>query len=91
LGRRWEYLRNTGRSIATVNKDTLDWFDRQWQEPSLRLNIIPGKVVLAALRERVKTQCGVSLTDARIFDAFRKEDIPLDLVRLVDALEHFKL
>jgi hypothetical protein len=33
----------------------------------------------------------VSLTDARIFDAFRKDDVPRDIVALIDDLEAFRV
>jgi len=54
------------------------------------MTIVPGKEVLKALREHLQKVYGVSLTDARIVDAFHKDEVPGDIQQLVNALELFR-
>jgi hypothetical protein len=90
MARRWEHLRGGRQDLADVNRETMRRFGRAWDDLSLRLEIVPGKEVLAQLRGRVQTLYGVSLTDNRIIDAIRREEVPDDLAALVAALDGFR-
>jgi hypothetical protein len=61
-----------------------------WSDLSLRLEIIPGKHVLSQFRARIQEIYGISLSDSRIIDAMRREDIANDLVELLQKLETFR-
>jgi Zn-dependent oligopeptidase len=54
------------------------------------MTIVPGKEVLKALREHLQRVYGLSLTDAKIVDAFHKDEVPRDIKQLVNALELFR-
>jgi len=90
LARRWEHLRTGGRDLADVNRETMTEFGAVWGDLSRRLEIIPGKEVLSRFRARIQETYGVSLSDSRIIDAMRKEDISNDLIDLLQKLETFR-
>jgi len=88
--RRWDYFKSSGRDLADVNRETLTWFNGHWGELGKRLNIVPGKNVLADLRSYVQEKLGVTLTDARIVEAMRRDEIPGDLQGLLHKIDGFR-
>ncbi len=75
---------------ATANTEALRELDRSWGDLKQRLKIVPGKEVLKMLRTEVQSRYGVTLTDARIVSAFKREEVPEDLRTLLSRLENFR-
>ena len=90
IARRTTYLRSSGKDVADLTRETLAWFTPQWEDLSLRLQIVPGKEVLRAFREKVQALLNVSLGDARIVDAIHRPEIPPDLEELIRGVESFR-
>lgn len=90
IARRANYLRNTGKDIADITRETLSWFSSRWEDLDSRLTILPGKEVLRMLREKVQSLSGISLTDARIVEAMHKNEVPVDLKMLLTSLDDFR-
>ena len=90
LARRWDHLRPTGRDLADVNRETIRAFGQIWEDLSLRLDIVPGKEVLSQFRTKIHEDLGISLTDSRIVNAMGRDELPSDLVGLLNALDVFR-
>lgn len=90
MARRWDHLRSTGHDLADINRDTIAWFDQRWNDLVERLSIVPGKEVLRGLRSHLQEHFSVSLTDARIVESMRRDDVPNDLRELLQALDRFR-
>jgi AAA domain, putative AbiEii toxin, Type IV TA system len=75
---------------STMMKSALQTFRSKWKSPSTRFDLVSGKEALRRLRERISKDYSVSLTDARIIDAMRAEEMPSDLVQLLRDLEDFR-
>ncbi len=90
IAHRTNFLRRSGRDVADITRETLTRFQGIWGAIDTRLHIVPGKIVLAQLRERVRSECGVVLTDARIVDAFRPDEIPRDFADLLSDIDRFR-
>ncbi len=90
LARRSEFLQRTRRDTATINAETLEWFEGKWGDLATRMEIVRGKEVLSALREHLQTAYQVNLTDVRIIDEFRRDEIPADLLALLEKLEAYR-
>jgi len=88
--KRSEKLKATGRDPADIMKETISEFNRKWDDLTTRLTIVPGKEVLRALRDHLQEHFGVSMTDARIVDAFHRDEIPEDLKILLRAVDTFR-
>jgi hypothetical protein len=54
------------------------------------MEIVAGKAVLKAVRERLQESHGITLTDWRIVDCYRVDEIPEDLIVLLRQLESFR-
>lgn len=90
LAKRTDYLRNTGKDPATINAETLDLFESKWSFLASRMELVPGKKILKKLRSEIESLYHVNLTDIKIIDEFRIEEIPEDLRILVNSLETFR-
>jgi hypothetical protein len=83
-------LRSTGLDAATVTSTTLDWFDKKWMNLDSRMEIVPGKQVLAQFRQYSQEKYSLSLTDYRIISSFSANEIPADLSQLLRDLEDYR-
>jgi hypothetical protein len=90
IAKRVEFLKNTGMDQSSITRQTIEWFEVKWQCLDSRMEIVPGKEVLRALREEVQRQFRLTLTDVRIIDSFFREEIPGDLVSLLNRLNSFR-
>jgi len=51
---------------------------------------VPGKDVLNAFREVIQSKYGITLTDYRIIDEFKSEEVPADLLDLLTSLDDYR-
>ena len=89
-GKRSDFIRKTGKDTSTVTREVLDSVEDKWTNLEDRLSLVPGKKVLGRLREKLNTHFSINLTDIRIIDEFRADEIPADLVRLLRKLDAFR-
>jgi hypothetical protein len=91
LTKRGDFLRGkTKKDAATVNRESLEWFDSQWACLDTRMLLVPGKDLLKAFRNDLQKDHGVNLTETRIVDCFHVGEVPPDLLSLIDSLEAFR-
>ncbi len=90
LARRLSYYRSSSIDSSKISKDAIHEFESLWLDLNTRMNIVPGKSVLRALRDAVQTDYAVNLTDVQIIDEFRYDEIPEDLRLLLHNLEIFR-
>lgn len=55
-----------------------------------RLEIVSGKYVIREVRDYFQKNYGITLTDLRIIDCYRIDEIPRDLVNLIHRLDAFR-
>nr|WP_320042046.1 AAA family ATPase [uncultured Desulfobacter sp.] len=91
LAKRSEFLRERKADVATINAETLRNFNKIWENLDQRLSIVPGKETLRELRSEVDNIYGVNLTDIKIIDEFEKDEVPEDLVELIENLERIRV
>lgn len=90
LARRLEFLRGDKRDPATINQETIDWFDQMWSAIETRMELVPGKQILAMLRTALHETYGISLTPQKIIDGFHDGELPADLVSLLSGLDELR-
>ncbi|WP_256365906.1 ATP-dependent nuclease [Solimonas sp. K1W22B-7] len=90
IAKRATYFRSSGKDIAQISREALTWFSARWERIETRLEMVPGKEVLAQLRDRIQSRHGISLSDARIADAMNRSDIPSDLIDLLEKIDEFR-
>ncbi|MCY4109455.1 MAG: AAA family ATPase [Chloroflexi bacterium] len=90
IGKYCAYFKSTGKDQATLATEAVRRFNSKWSSMESRLTIVPGKRVLRAVRDRLRESHGITLTDWKIVDCYRREEIPEDLVRLIRQLDEFR-
>ena len=89
--KRVDYLKDkTKLDTSTLNQQSIDLFEAKWEKLESRIEIVPGKEVLRELRTILQEKYKVNLSDYRIIDAFHKEEIPHDLISLLNGLESYR-
>lgn len=90
IARRTNFLRSSGVDLATIARDALAWFSPRWSDMDERLVLVPGKEVLGLFRQRIQNMLGISITDTQIIEAMRRDEIPVDLRQLLQALDDYR-
>ena len=85
-----DYFKSSGKAQATLTTEAVEIFDRRWSDIRSRMEIVPGKEMLSAVRDEFQRAYGITLTDFRILDSYRVDEIPEDFKRLVNLLEEFR-
>lgn len=84
------FHRYSGRDPATLTREAIARLEAKWNTIELRMEVVPGKSVLSALRQVLKERYDVSLSDARIIESFAVADIPSDLASLLREMNDFR-
>ncbi len=90
IGKYSAYFRAGGKDPATLATEALTIFEEKWSALESRLEIVPGKDVLRTVRNRLQDSHDITLTDVRIVDSYRAEEVPQDLVALLRRLDGFR-
>lgn len=90
VGKRSNFIKSTGKDTSIVTREILDYIEDKWMDLEARFVLVPGKKVLSKLREKLKACCYINLTDIRIIDEFRPDEVPQDLSRLLRNLDDFR-
>lgn len=85
-----DFLKGSGKDQATLTSEAMEWFEQKWSDLHTRMEIVPGKEVLRRLREAVQSQFSITLTDIRIVDAYRPDEVPNDMLKLIEALDAYR-
>ncbi|MCY3789410.1 MAG: hypothetical protein OXH63_11545, partial [Gemmatimonadetes bacterium] len=85
-----EFHKHKGKDQGTLASEATAIFDEKWTELDTRLEIVPGKRVLKEIRTWLQEEYGITLTDFQILKAYRAEDVPPDMARLVASLDEFR-
>ncbi|EGR8989123.1 hypothetical protein BST55_05365 [Vibrio vulnificus] len=88
-----EYERSKGshKDSSTLMGEYLSEFEEKWESYETRMSIVGGKQVLKNFRTYVSDTWSVSITDFKIIDEFKIEEIPDDLKTLLSDLEKFRV
>jgi hypothetical protein len=90
IEKRAKYLERAKRDRATITTETIGWFESKWENINTRMEIVPGKEVLRQLREEFQSEYGITITDFRIIDEFKRAEIPDDIFSLIENLEKYR-
>lgn len=91
IEKRVNYFGKSKRDGATITYETIRLFESKWDNINTRMKIVPGKQVLKKLRDEIQEKYGVSITDFRIIDEFKRAEIPDDFRDLIKQLEEYRL
>jgi energy-coupling factor transporter ATP-binding protein EcfA2 len=92
LPRGVDYLRLKRPELdkSTLTQLVLDEFEGVWSDPQRRVELVPGKEVLAALNTKLQECCGFSLTPVGIISDMRAEEVPGEIQALLKGIDVFR-
>ena len=86
----FEKTKSPGLDQATITEKLLVEFDDIWRKLSKRLEIVPGKELLAKLNQHLQATYKVTLTALGIISAMRQDEVPEEIVTLMEGLGNFQ-
>ncbi len=91
IAKRISYYQGKGLDTGTISRQAIETFERQWSDLNSRMEVVPGKTTLRLLRGAIQDDYKINLSDVQIIDEFTNEDIPVDLLQLIEQLEAFRV
>lgn len=91
LASRRRFERAIGSSVneATFDEEVLNEFDKLWMSSASRISILPGKEALSAVNRHLQDNYAVNITSTSIVDAMKVDEIPDELIGLIEKLGSF--
>ena len=90
VAKRLDYEKAKGTNASTITNEVLEMVGSKWNSLDARIALVSGKEVLAKFRQRVKEKFAVNISDVRIIDEFRINEIPTDLAKLLLDMNDFR-
>ena len=90
IAKRITHHQGSSVDTGTISREAIEVFEGIWADINTRMGIVPGKTTLRMLRNSVQEDYKVNLTDVQIIDEFQRDEIPHDLLHLIDQLEFFR-
>ncbi|WP_136681233.1 ATP-binding protein [Neptunomonas sp. XY-337] len=90
IAKRITHHQGSSVDTGTISREAIEVFEGIWANINTRMGIVPGKNTLRVLRNAVQEDYKVNLTDVQIIDEFQRDEIPQDLLYLIDQLESFR-
>jgi hypothetical protein len=85
-----EFSQKMGIDQATSIAEANRRFRTKWSEIDLRMEIVPGKQFLSAMNRQIQNKANRTLTPSSILSAMRQDEVPTDMIELIDCLEAFR-
>lgn len=87
--RMFEKAKKPGIDESTIDEQLMAEFEKKWADPTGRYLLVPGKNTLTALNTYLQTKFKITVSAAVIIKFFHKEEIPREMVALVDKIDEF--
>ena len=90
VAKRLDYKKAKGVNASTITNEVLEMVGSKWNSLETRIALVPGDEVLGKFRKRVQEEYSVNISDIKIIDEFRTDEIPTDLAKLLLDLNDFR-
>ena len=89
IAKRSAFYKASGKDNSTITKETIEWFDKKWNSIDSRISLLPGKETLHKIRDYIQDKYRISISDSKIIDFMKKEEIPTEIRSIISWLKHF--
>jgi AAA domain, putative AbiEii toxin, Type IV TA system len=87
--RRFSRLNSPTVHDATITLAALEEFELGWSSSDGQLALIPGKEAVSFINKELQQKYGISITPTAIIDAMQQEEIPSEVVEMVNVIAKF--
>lgn len=81
---------STPKATNTLTKAAVDDFESKWASLNSRIDLLPGKQLLSMFNADIQKRYKVQVTPRLIVGSLHKNEIPMDMQRLLRDLESFR-
>jgi energy-coupling factor transporter ATP-binding protein EcfA2 len=89
-GVQFKKRRSSAIDQSILNQEVLDEFEARWSDLAGRLELCPGKEVLASLNQRLQDVLGFSITPSSILSMMAADEVPSEIKLLIQGLDGFR-
>lgn len=79
----------TSYDNATIVKEFMSDFEKQWTNIDYRLCVSPGKMLFSKINEAIQLKHGVSITAFQVMNYIKPGDLDNDLISFLNKLQKF--
>ena len=92
VARRKEWMKQQQRGLdeATITTQLVSEFETAWKDFETRMQLLPGKELISELNSHLQSNYGITLTWQAILDRCTKQEVPVEMVALIEGLETFR-
>jgi len=87
---KYEKAKNPRIDESTIIEKILCEFESEWNNLNNRLLILPGKDFLSSLNQYLQENYKITITNSNIISSTRKEEVPKEIVKLINDIEQFR-
>lgn len=87
--RRFNKLNTPTLHDATTTQLALEEMELQWNTKDGRIALIPGKEAVSFINKELQLKYGISITPTLIIDSMQQEEIPQEMISLIDVVAKF--
>lgn len=87
---KYEKSKNSKIDEATILQKSLDEFDKDWEQLSERLKMVPGKEFISVLNQKLQEQLSLTITHTNIIKSMNTAMIPKEIIDLLKEIETFR-
>lgn len=81
---------STSKATNTLTKAAVDEFEAKWSSLESRIDLLPGKHVLALFNTEIQKRYKVQVTPRLVVASLHKNEIPADMQRVLRELDSFR-
>src|SRR5262249_43932952 len=85
-----EFQRYSQKDRATLTKEFTIKFEEGWKDRAFRFNVVPGKVFITNLNQRLSEKFSISLTTSLLISHMTQRELDYDLINFFEKLHNFK-
>ena len=91
LKRQHPFAKSLNRALddATITSQLLATFDSRWKDLNARLEMVPGREVLARVNSHLQKTYGVTITANLIIECMTETEIPEEIKAMISRLNEF--
>lgn len=84
------YFGDISACSVSLKEKAIATFEEKWSKFETRIEMVPGKEILKEFRKIVQKRYSISLSHIRIVDAYELNDVPKEIIHLINRLEEYR-
>ena len=79
-----------GEELSTIMQRVVEFVDDNWKDFAHKTSIVPGKEVMKRIRNKIKDDYNIQISNDKIAREFKKEEIEQEVIEVIEKIEKKK-